>query len=275
MKRDSPGCVPTLTGMSLVLSDLNIEQFQPRLVRATITAVSGDYASARIDANGHTSDATVPRSHWYPRVPLTVGESHVFAQLSDDAHPLLSVTDKRVPGLVLESWIPELRTGDIRVLRVSRIPGARAKIAVAATREGVDPIEVSVGGRAQNMTAYSAALHGERAEMIAFHKDPDVFLRHAIGQSIVDIETTSEGTIVWVPDHVLDAAVGKHALNAILAHRITRIRFRIQPVSERPPTPPSPVAPAVTVVDTPCEGDPRLLGDSAAPDSDLVAPLAA
>lgn len=261
--------------MSLVLSDLNIEQFQPRLARATITAVSGDYASARIEVNGRTSDATVPRSHWYPRVPLTVGESHVFAQLSDDAHPLLSVTDKRVPGLVLESWIPELRTGDIRVLRVSRIPGVRAKIAVAATREGVDPIEVSVGGRAQNMTAYSAALHGERAEMIAFHKDPDVFLRHAIGQTIVDIETTSDGTIVWVPDHVYDAAVGKHALNAILAHRITRVRFRIQPVSQRPPTPPPPTAPALSVVDPPAESEPRALEESLESDANLAAPLAA
>lgn len=219
--------------MSLALNGLDVDQYEPRLVRATITAVSDEFATAHIRAHDYEAKGTLPISQWYAGRPLRVGDTHVFAQLSEDSHPLLSVTDKRVPGLVLESWIPELRTGDVRILRVSRIPGVRAKIAVAATREGVDPIEVTVGGRANNMKAYSRTLNGERAEMIAFHRDPHTFLRHAIGQTITGIDTDGERTTIWVPDHVYDAALGKHAVNALLSHRITQIKFRIRPDSER------------------------------------------
>lgn len=219
--------------MSLALSDLDIEQYQPRLVTATITAVSDEFATAQIRTNTYETTGMLPKSHWYPRKPLHIGDSWVMAQISDDTRPLLSVTDKRVPGLVLEGLVPALRTGQVRIVRVSRIPGVRAKIAVAATTEGVDPIETTVGGRASNMSAYSRTLAGERPEMVAFHPDQMTFLRHAIGTTITDIETVDEGLNIWVPDHVYDAAVGHSALNATLAHRITQVRFRIRPISER------------------------------------------
>ena len=253
--------------MSLVLQGLDVDQYQPRLVNATITAVHDEHATAQIMTNTYTVTGIVPKSHWYPNKPLKVGHTHVFAQISDDTHPLISVTDKRLPGLVLESWIPELCTGDVRILRVSRIPGERAKIAVAATREGVDPIEVTVGGRARNMVAYRRALHGERPEMIAFHRDPEVFLRHAIGQTITAITREGDQTVVWVPDHVYDAAVGHRAVNALLAHRITQIRFRIEPDSTRP-TPPSPV---VSLVPPTHDVDPATAGSELVDDVPAVA----
>jgi transcription termination/antitermination protein NusA len=198
----------------------------------TIAAVSNDAALVRL-AEGR--DALLPRAQFYPQRPWQVGERLVG--LIDDpaaARPQVSVTDPRLVEAVLALYVPELRSAEIRVMGVARAPGVRAKVAVAATVDGIDALRVVVGRNANRVRAAQELL-GDRLEIVAWHPETDRYVAAALAPvEPSKVELAGGRAIAHVPAHVAQAAQGGGNLNLVLAARLCGVAIELRVDHEAP-----------------------------------------
>lgn len=192
----------------------------------TVTEAGADVALLRL-ADGST--ATLPASEFYPNKRWQPGARYNVAVLpvAGSTRPICSTTRPELIELLAAGIVPELRSGEVRVLRVVRHVGIRSKIAVAATAEGVDPVGAFVGRAANRVAQLSRMLEGERVDIVAWNPDPAIFLQNALGVRVSSVSVGEKLTVVSVPAHQLTAAIGGGGLNAALAARLTGLRISI------------------------------------------------
>lgn len=198
-----------------------------RLVTATV-ASAGDVAEMTVtppDAPEYT--ALLPRSRFYPGADLVVGDRHWLAEYPGDP-PQLSAVDADIVPAVMAAFVPELRDGTIRVLGVARLPGVRAKVAVASTRDDVDPIAACVGKGANRRAAAVDRLAGERLDFIAWASDRAAYLANALAPATVSrVDIDGGDAVAYAPAHQMAAAVGSGGLNSQLAGQLTGLRVTV------------------------------------------------
>lgn len=191
-----------------------------------VTALSPNGASVKL-ADGR--DAVLPLGEApSQRLPET-GSTIQFLELDSDANPvILSLTHPTLVAALMAGVVPELRTGQLQVLGVSRLPGVRAKVAVAATTEDIDPVAAVVGRAANRVSFLAGKLNGERVDIIPWHEDREQLLRNAFAPAEVS-EVLIDGhyAAVSVPPHRMSAAVGRGGLNASLAGRLAGLRVTV------------------------------------------------
>jgi len=143
------------------------------------------------------------------------------------------------PGLLarlFETEIPEIAEGIVQVKAAAREAGERAKVAVASTKRGVDPIGACVGLRGTRIQAISRELRGEKIDIVEWSPDLETFVARALSPAKVSSVTVQEGeersVLVVVPDNQLSLAIGKKGQNARLAAKLTGVRVDIKSESE-------------------------------------------
>lgn len=193
-------------------------------VTGTITRVEDNAAEVRL-GDGATA--------W---LPITEVPQGIFPEVGHTAPMLLLDADKmRVslthPGLIgaiAATVVPELRDGTVRVMGTVRLPGVRAKVAVAATAEDTDPVSLFVGRRANRVKYLSHALGGEQVDIVAWHPDTEQQLRNAFAPAEVESVTIDgRAATVAVQPHLMPAAVGRGGLNTSLAGRLCGLHVNV------------------------------------------------
>lgn len=201
-----------------------------RLATAVITSVSADAATVRL-TDGRS--ALLPRTEFPKGRTWGVGQRLTVELLGDGTRPLVSAVRPTMVPLVLAGYVPELRDGTVRVMAVAREAGSRTKVAVAPTREGVDAVGAVLGRASNRLKAVAAELGGERIDVVAWHHDPVVFAKNALGPvGVAEAKLTDTGDVVIsVPAHTADAAVGGGALNVRLVAALLDRRVSVRPVA--------------------------------------------
>jgi N utilization substance protein A len=150
----------------------------------------------------------------------------------------LSRTHRDFLRRLLENEVPEIFHGVVEIRSISREPGERAKVAVAATQSGIDPVGACVGIRGVRIQAIVRELHDEKIDVIEWNQDPAVFIAKAISPARVvgvylnDDEMTGKTATVVVPEDQLSLAIGRDGQNARLAAKLTNWRIDIKSISE-------------------------------------------
>ena len=148
---------------------------------------------------------------------------------------MVSRTHPELVKRLFEMHVPEIESGAVEVMSVSREAGSRTKIAVRATEENVDPVGACVGAHGGRVNAIVDELHGEKIDIIVWSEDPATFIAAALAPSSVTQVTILPGEQracrVIVPDDQLSLAIGKEGQNARLAARLTRHKIDIKPAS--------------------------------------------
>lgn len=140
----------------------------------------------------------------------------------------VSLTHPSLLTALAATVVPEIREGTIRVMNTARLPGVRAKIAVAASTDGIDPVSVVVGRKANRVRALTNLLSGERVDVVAWAPTREEKLRNAFAPAEVDnITINDHEASVEVKPHLISAAVGQGGLNAILAGRLAGVRVTV------------------------------------------------
>ena len=67
---------------------------------------------------------------------------------------------------LLENEVPEIYHGIVEIRSIAREPGQRAKVAVSATQQGIDPVGACVGQRGVRIQAIVRELHDEKIDVI-------------------------------------------------------------------------------------------------------------
>lgn len=160
-----------------------------------------------------------------------------------------------------ELEIPEIAEGTVEIKRVERDPGERCKIAVHATKVGIDALGACIGNRGQRINAISSELHGEKIDVILWDENPEIFIARALSPATVryiSCDHEKNSSLVLVDDDKLSLAIGKKGQNAGLAVRLTGWKIDVKPISKHLEDLKSQYATEgdVQVEDTSIDGDP-------------------
>ena len=131
--------------------------------------------------------------------------------------------------------VPEIEQGLLEIKSCARDPGSRAKIAVVAHDQRIDPIGTCVGVRGSRVTAVTNELAGERVDIVLWSEDPAQFVIGALApanvQSIV-VDEEKHAMDVVVDEENLAVAIGRGGQNVRLASDLTGWKINIMDAAE-------------------------------------------
>lgn len=156
----------------------------------------------------------------------------------DKANGLIIEISRTAPKFLeslLRSEVPELKDEIVSIEASARIPGSRAKIALATTDPSVDPIGSIVGVKGVRIGAVSRQLNGENIDCVEYSAIPEMFISRALSPAIIQsvkIEKPAEGNdkgkaVVTIPSDQKSKAIGKAGLNIRLASMLTKYEIEL------------------------------------------------
>lgn len=132
------------------------------------------------------------------------------------------------PDLVrrlFEHEVPEIENGDVEIMSVAREAGHRTKIAVRATRPGINAKGSCIGEMGSRVRAVTADLNNEKIDIVSWDEDPARYIAGALSPAkVTRVDVSPSGKFqarAVVPDDQLSLAIGKEGQNARLAAKLT------------------------------------------------------
>ena len=151
--------------------------------------------------------------------------------------PMVTVSRSH-PSLVRKLFafeVPEIANGDVEIVQVAREAGHRTKIAVRATKAGVNAKGSCIGELGQRVRAVGAELNDEKIDIVDWSEDLPEFVAHALSPAKVSscfmLDAANKHVRALVPDFQLSLAIGKEGQNVRLAARLTGAKIDVQPDS--------------------------------------------
>jgi N utilization substance protein A len=189
------------------------------------------------------AEGTLPKKEMIPGERFRVHERvrAILLEVKDSSRGpqiILSRAHRNFLRRLLETEVPEIYHGVVEIRSIAREPGQRAKVAVAATQQGIDPVGACVGIRGVRIQAIVRELHDEKIDVIEWSNDPAVYIAKAISPARVNgvyLNETADGgktATVVVPEDHLSLAIGRDGQNARLAAKLTGWRIDIKKLDE-------------------------------------------
>lgn len=133
---------------------------------------------------------------------------------------MVSRTSPKFLEKLLELEIPEIQEGTIILRKAVRIPGEKAKIAVDAYDERIDPVGACVGVKGSRIHGIVRELRNENIDVIQWSKNPEVMVKRALGNveiNKVEINEEEQYALVYTPVEEISKVIGKQGQNIKLA----------------------------------------------------------
>lgn len=146
------------------------------------------------------------------------------------AEILVSRSAEELAKRLFETEIPEVTDGAVKIMGVAREPGSRAKVAVHAESNTIDPIGACIGQRGSRIQTIISALGGEKIDLIEWSEDAKLFITHALSPAKVQEITLNDEehtAYVTVAEDQLSLAIGRGGQNVRLAAHLTGWRITI------------------------------------------------
>ncbi len=189
------------------------------------------------------AEAILPRNQQIPGEHFRVRDRvrvYVLEVRKSSRGPVIVVSRSHPYMLrrLLEMEVPEIHQGLVEIKAIAREAGKRAKVAVSALRDGVDPVGACVGLRGVRIQSIVRDLNDEKIDVIEWNPDPEAFIAKALSPARVSgvylDEDPDRGktAIVVVPEDQLSLAIGRSGVNARLAAKLTGWRIDIKSLPE-------------------------------------------
>jgi N utilization substance protein A len=216
------------------------EKLIGEIVSGVVQAVSGRGATIGLDKK---AEGMMLRKDMIPRERLRVHDRircliYDVKETNRGPQIYLSRAHRKFLRRLLENEVPEIYHGVVEIRSIAREPGQRAKVAVSATQQGIDPVGACVGVRGVRIQAIVRELNDEKIDVIEWSKDAPSFIAKAIsparvvGVYLSESEETGKTATVVVPEDQLSLAIGRDGQNARLAAKLTGWRIDIKSVVE-------------------------------------------
>lgn len=180
------------------------------------------------------------RSEMIPKENLRMGDRVRAMIMAVDltlrgAPILLSRSSPEFMVELFRNEVPEIDQGLLEIKSCARDPGSRAKIAVLAHDQRIDPIGTCVGIKGSRVSAVTNELAGERVDIVLWSEDPAQFVIGALApanvQSIV-VDEEKHAMDVVVDEENLAIAIGRGGQNVRLAAELTGWKINIMDAAE-------------------------------------------
>lgn len=192
------------------------------LVNGTVQQV--EYGNVIINL-GRT-EALLPRSQQIRGERYHQGDTvkGVIIEVKDNAkgaQVIISRTDPEFLKRLFEIEVPEVFEGVVRITRVVRAPGYRAKVAVETDDPRVDPVGACVGMRGNRIQAIVRELSNERMDIINWTSEISMLARRALASTDVKrVYPVGDNKVVMlVDDDELAKAIGREGQNIRLTSK--------------------------------------------------------
>ncbi len=148
----------------------------------------------------------------------------------------LSRTHTDLVKRIFELEVPEIYAKTVEIVRIVREAGYRTKIAVASTRDDVDPVGACVGLRGVRIQAIVRELEGEKIDILKYDPDPRILIKNALSPAdvtnVVILDEARRQALAIVPEDQLSLAIGKQGLNVRLANRLADWNIDVKTVDQ-------------------------------------------
>ncbi len=206
-----------------------VEQYEHRVGELVTGVVKRLDKGGVILDMGNNVEAAISRDNMIPREAVRPGDrirGYLYDVRAESRGPLLHIS-RTHPNLLVELFkleVPEVGEGVIDIMSAARDPGVRAKIAVRANDERIDPVGACVGMRGSRVQSVSNELAGERVDIILWDDNPAQFVINAMSPAEVSsivVDEESHSMDIAVVDEMLSQAIGRNGQNIKLATELT------------------------------------------------------
>lgn len=222
--------------------DAQYQEFVERegdLVHGTVHSITPQAVTVGLGR----AEALLPRNQQIPGEQFRTRDRirvYVLEVRKSSRGPVIVVsrTHPNMLRRLLEMEVPEISQGLVEIKAIAREAGKRAKVAVTAIRDGVDPVGACVGLRGVRIQSIVRDLNDEKIDVIEWNPDSALFIAKALSPARVSgvylDEDPERGktAVVVVPEDQLSLAIGRAGVNARLAARLTGWRVDIKSLPE-------------------------------------------
>ncbi len=211
------------------------EQFRDRIGEIVIGEVHHVRKQHAILLDDDDNEFILPKENQIPSDFFKKGESIRAIVDSVDfkgSKPqiIVSRTSPRFLEKLLELEIPEIQDGTIMLKKVVRIPGEKAKIAVDAYDDRIDPVGACVGVKGSRIHGVVRELRNENIDVIQWSKNPEILVKRALGNvtiNKIDLNTEQQYAMVYTPVDEISKVIGKQGQNIKLASWLTDLEIDV------------------------------------------------
>jgi N utilization substance protein A len=185
-------------------------------------------------------EALLPREQMIPKENMRIGDRIRAHLLRVDRGPrgpqvILSRTSNDLLVKLFELEVPEIEENLLEIVGAARDPGSRAKIAVQAHDQRIDPIGTCVGMRGSRVQSVTNELAGERVDIILWSADPATYVINSLAPAEVAsimVDEDRHSMDVVVEEENLAQAIGRAGQNVRLASEMTGWELNIMTVEQ-------------------------------------------
>jgi N utilization substance protein A len=222
--------------------DAQYQEFVERegdLVHGTVHSITPQAVTVGLGR----AEALLPRNQQIPGEQFRTRDRirvYVLEVRKSSRGPVIVVsrTHPNMLRRLLEMEVPEINQGLVEIKAIAREAGKRAKVAVSALRDGIDPVGACVGLRGVRIQSIVRDLNDEKIDVIEWNPESAAFIAKALSPARVsgvyldDDPARGKTAIVVVPEDQLSLAIGRAGVNARLAARLTNWRVDIKSLPE-------------------------------------------
>ena len=131
---------------------------------------------------------------------------------------------------LFENEIPEVFDGIIELVKISRAPGDRSKVAVISHDERIDPVGACIGMKGIRIHAIVRELQNENIDVINYTKDKVEFIKRTLQPAeVIKVELSENDAKanVLVPADEVSKAIGKGGVNIRLASKLAECEIDV------------------------------------------------
>ena len=186
-------------------------------------------------------EAILPRDQMLPRENLRSGDRvrAYIAQVDETQKGARQLQLSRTcPEFLMELFtqeVPEIEQGNLQLKGAARDPGVRAKVAVHAVDQRIDPVGTCVGVRGSRVTAVRNELGGEAIDIVIWDESPAQYVMNALSPAVVTsivVDEDAHAMDVVVDDDNLAIAIGRSGQNVRLASQLTGWQINVMSQSD-------------------------------------------
>ena len=189
---------------------------------------------------GKSIDATMSYRDALPNEEFVIGEEKKVyiskvEKTTKGPRVYISRSNKEIVKKLFEMYIPEISSGLIEIMGISREPGSRTKIGVLSVNGDIDPKGACVGNGGSRIKAINEILSGEKIDIFVWKSNPIDLIAEALTPARVVSVMTDEKekrALVIANDDQFSLAIGRNGQNAKLAAFATGWKIDIKKLSE-------------------------------------------
>lgn len=137
---------------------------------------------------------------------------------------IMSRTDNLFLEKLLEQEVPEIEDGLISIVKIVRLPGDRAKVAVESYDDRIDPVGACVGMKGSRIHGIVRELNNENIDIVNFTNNTSLFIQRSLTPAKVtriDLDMEKRHAQVFLEPDQVSLAIGKGGTNIRLACQLT------------------------------------------------------